>query len=105
MVIAKKQPKRARKQTKRAPTKTILRKKEALQSEKEEVSNVAEVNPTPQLETTIIENGTDRMLRYRRNPQCPKCGAHPVICTIRRISYRAFRCRMCGHRWEFFNAK
>jgi len=102
-----KQTKRPRKQDKRAPTKTILRKKEALQPEKQpeikEISNVAEVNPTPQLETTMIDSGEDRMLRYRRNPQCPQCGAHPVICTIRRISYKAFRCRMCGHRWEVFD--
>ena len=84
-----KQPKRPRKQIKRVPKQTKPEETEQIQ--------------TPQLETTMIDSGEDRMLRYRRNPQCPKCGAHPVICTIRRISYRAFRCRICGHRWEVFD--
>ena len=81
-----KQPKRPWKQAKRASNHT----------KSEEIEQVQNT----QLETTMIDSGEDRILRYRRNPQCPQCGAHPVICTIRRISYRVFRCRMCGHRWE-----
>ena len=94
MVATKKRTKRAVKPSKAIPKKTILRKKQP------EIEEIVKVNPAPQLETTIIEDGTDRMLRYKRNPHCPECDAHPVICTIRRISYKAFRCRMCGHRWE-----
>ena len=104
MVDSKKQPKRARNQAKRAHKQKKPTNKEALQPviqpELEAVSGEVEADPSPQLETTILEGGTDRMLRYKRNPRCPECDAHPVICTIRRISYKAFRCRMCGHRWE-----
>jgi len=89
MTVAKKKSKGAKRQAKRASIKTKLRKKEAPQS----------VESPQELKTTMIE-GTDRMLRYNRNPKCPECGAHPVICTIRRRSYKAFRCRMCGYRWE-----
>lgn len=53
------------------------------------------------LSTTTAEYG-DRMLRHRRNPPCPKCGAHPSVCTQRRGAWAAFRCRQCGHRWEVF---
>jgi DNA-directed RNA polymerase subunit M/transcription elongation factor TFIIS len=53
------------------------------------------------LSTTMAEPG-DRMMRYRRTPPCPACGAHPVVCTQRRGAYAAFRCRQCGHRWEVF---
>jgi formate dehydrogenase maturation protein FdhE len=42
----------------------------------------------------------DRMMRYRRNPSCPECDAHPVVCMMRRPNYRSFRCRTCGYRWE-----
>lgn len=42
----------------------------------------------------------DRMMRYARNPACPECAAHPVVCMMRRAGYAAFRCRECGHRWE-----
>lgn len=90
MTVAKKKPKKAIKQSKRISKQTILRKKELKE----------EVNINPELETIIVKEGTDRMLRYKRNPRCPECDAHPVICTIRRISYKAFRCRICGHRWE-----
>ena len=104
MVDNKKQPERARNQAKRAHKQRKIVKNEALQPEIQPemglVSSEVEANPSPQLETTMIEGGTDRMLRYKRNPRCPVCDAHPVICTIRRISYKAFRCRMCGHRWE-----
>ena len=104
MVDSKKQPKRPRKQTKKAHKQSEITKKEALQPENQPerglVSGEVEVDPSPQLETTMLEGGMDRMLRYKRNPRCPKCDAHPVICTIRRISYMAFRCRICGHRWE-----
>jgi len=41
----------------------------------------------------------DRMARYRKNPQCPECGAHPVICTSRRGNEAFYRCRHCGHRF------
>ena len=51
------------------------------------------------LNTTVI-NGRDRMARYKRNPPCPKCGAHPVVCMMRRPKFAAFRCRQCGYRWE-----
>lgn len=107
MVAPKKQPKQARKQVKRAPTKTKLRKKRAPQPanqpEIKEVSGPVVEYVNPALDTTIIDEGSqDRMLRYKRNPRCPECDAHPVICTIRRISYKAFRCRMCGHRWEVY---
>ena len=42
----------------------------------------------------------DRIMRYRRTAPCPKCGAHPVVCIMRRANYAAFRCRQCDHRWE-----
>ena len=41
----------------------------------------------------------DRMMRYRRNPACPECGAHPVVCMMRDRDAAYFRCRQCGHRW------
>ena len=104
MVDSKKQPKRPRKQVKKAHKQKKIVKNEALQPENQPermpVSSEEEATPSPQLETTMIDSGEDRMLRYKRNPRCPICDAHPVICTIRRISYKAFCCRMCGHRWE-----
>ena len=104
MVDQKKQPKRTRKQTKKVHKQKETIKKEPFQSmnqpEMEHVSGETEVNPSPQLKTTMIDSGEDRMLRYRKNPPCSKCGAHPTICMIRRISYELRRCRMCGHRWE-----
>ena len=56
--------------------------------------------PDGELQTTeaILD---DRMARYRgKNPPCPKCGAHPVIVTMRRTNYSGFRCRSCEHRWD-----
>ena len=47
-----------------------------------------------------MANGRDRMARYQRHPPCPKCDAHPSVCTMRRPRYAAFRCRQCGYRWE-----
>lgn len=42
----------------------------------------------------------DRMMRYRRNPRCPACDAHPTVCMLRSPGYSLHRCRECGHRWE-----
>ena len=42
---------------------------------------------------------SDRMMRYRRNPPCPECDTHPVVCESRRGGEAFFRCRSCGHRW------
>jgi len=104
MVDNKKQPKRPRKQTKKAHKQSEITKKEAFQSENQPermtISGEVKVDPSPQLETTMLEGGPDRMLRYKNSPRCPACDAHPVICMISRISYKAFRCRICGHRWE-----
>jgi transcription elongation factor Elf1 len=55
--------------------------------------------PAPVLETTLAEPD-DRMMRYQRNPRCPACDAHPVVCTMRRRQYTAFRCRQCGFRFS-----
>lgn len=63
----------------------------------------AEVRPDPVVQTTAVQP-QDRMLRFRRNPPCPKCDAHPVVCTQRRGDYAAFRCRQCGHRFEVGSA-
>jgi len=62
-------------------------------------------NPQPEagagmLENTMAANRNDRMMRYRKNPPCPKCGAHPTVCMMRRPGYELRRCRQCGHRWE-----
>ena len=60
------------------------------------------------LETESILQTTEaqpenRMMRYGRNPVCPKCDAHPVICMMRRPKYMKFRCRVCGYGpWEVF---
>jgi hypothetical protein len=48
------------------------------------------------LQTTQAEP-RDRMMRYQRNPCCPNCDAHPVVCMMRWLNYAAFRCRECGH--------
>ncbi|MCK9265206.1 MAG: hypothetical protein M0R18_15590 [Deltaproteobacteria bacterium] len=31
---------------------------------------------------------------------CPECDAFPVVCTYRKPGYSAYRCRVCGNRWE-----
>jgi len=57
--------------------------------------------PEMDLQTTQASDLDDRMARYRgKNPPCPKCGAHPVIVTMRRTNYSGFRCRSCEHRWD-----
>jgi hypothetical protein len=53
------------------------------------------------LETTMAVP-EDRMTRYRRNPRCPACDAHPTVCIQRRGAWAAFRCRHCGHRFEVY---
>lgn len=62
------------------------------------------VSHNPDLTRGIIQTPEaapiDRMARYQRNPKCPNCGAHPVICMMRRPGYSLFRCRQCGHKWE-----
>ena len=47
----------------------------------------------------------DRMARYRKNPHCPECGSHPVICISRRRDKAFFRCRSCGHTFSFTTFK
>jgi len=54
----------------------------------------------PEIQTTTIDMPCDRMLRYRKSPPCPRCGAHPVVCKLRKQDYALFRCRVCGHRFE-----
>lgn len=51
------------------------------------------------LETTLAQP-QDRQMRYRRNPSCPKCAAHPSVCRMRRGGWASFRCRSCNHHWE-----
>ena len=57
-------------------------------------------NPNHELSNTLIKNGRDRMMKYKKNPPCPKCGAHPSVCMMRLPKFAAFRCRQCGYRWE-----
>jgi len=47
----------------------------------------------------------DRMLRQRRNPACPSCGAHPTVCTSRRPLESTHRCRVCSARWSVVQIK
>jgi len=98
-----------------AKRKTKLRKRRKAVKEVEPVIEVQEtvdeappdripetpLQPEATLETTEAQP-QDRMMRYGRNPRCPKCDAHPVICMVRRPRYKKFRCRVCGHRWEVF---
>lgn len=56
------------------------------------------------LSTTMLQPD-DRMMRYRKNPPCPKCGAQPTVCMMRRKGYELRRCRQCGHRWEIKEQK
>ena len=48
----------------------------------------------------IEQTGDDRMLRYSRQPACPKCDARPAKCLIARGKYSLWNCRQCGYRWE-----
>ena len=48
----------------------------------------------------VLPSSNDRMLRSMKNPHCPECDAHPVVCAMRRGPYRKFRCRTCEHIWE-----
>lgn len=59
-----------------------------------------DVEPRAVALSTTMAEPEDRMMRYRRNPRCPACDAHPVVCTQRRGAWAQFRCRECGHRWE-----
>jgi hypothetical protein len=52
-----------------------------------------------EIQTTTL-TPEDRVLRYRMNPRCPECSAHPTVCMIRRKNYGFFRCRICGHKFE-----
>jgi len=54
---------------------------------------------TPE-ETNLHPGLNDRMMSHQRNPVCPRCGAHPTVCTLRRGAYSAHRCRVCGSRWD-----
>lgn len=72
---------------------------------------IEEVSPdripeTPLQTETVLETTEaqleDRVMRHQRNPVCPSCGTHPVICMMRRPGYKKFRCRACGHQWEVF---
>lgn len=56
-------------------------------------------HPVPAIQTPDLPLD-DRMLRYQRNPICPECAAHPVICMLRKPGRAIFRCRECGHKWE-----
>lgn len=64
-----------------------------------EAAIAAHESSAPEIQTTMAAPD-DRMVRYRRNPPCPKCGAHPVVCMMRRPGHKVFRCRECGYRWE-----
>jgi len=52
--------------------------------------------PNREIQTAVLIP----VLRYRMNPRCPECGAHPTVCKLRRKNYGLFRCRICGHRFE-----
>jgi len=73
------------------------RLKKLIESHNPEVPEVTEVPEVP--EPTIPSPPKERV-RHRRSPPCPECGAHPVVCRIRRPGYAAFRCRECGYHWE-----
>ncbi len=55
--------------------------------------------PDLEIQTALLTS-EDRVLRYRMNPRCPECSAHPTVCMTRRKFYGFFRCRICGHRFE-----
>lgn len=55
--------------------------------------------PASEIQTTTLEPD-NRVLRYRMNPRCPSCDAHPTVCMTRRKNYGLFKCRACGHRFE-----
>ncbi len=55
--------------------------------------------PGLEIQTAVL-TPEGRVLRYRMNPRCPECGAHPTVCMTRRKFYGLFRCRICGHRFE-----
>jgi len=82
------------------PVKKRGRPKKAIQKPVKKSAKKQIVKKQPEKRTAAI---FDRMLRYKRNPPCPECDAHPVVCMMRREKYAAFRCRECGHRWEVDN--
>jgi hypothetical protein len=99
----------------KAPAKSAASKAEVKKSTKEvkktapefedriaEVSEADTENADPSAGSglsTPDPEPADRQMRYKRNPVCPDCGAHPTVCTSRRQGESTHRCRVCGHRW------
>jgi len=85
---------------KEKPIENFLLSDEDLEAEwNRRLKELEERNRQFALKTTQAHT-PDRMIRYSRNPGCPECGAHPVVCMMRRPGYRKFRCRVCGYVFE-----
>lgn len=91
--------------------KTKLKKKRPYKHPEipKEVKPVAIEEPLTAKEAEAILQTTeahpqDRMMRYGRNPICPKCKSPSVICLMGRTRYKKYRCRIreCRHVWEVF---
>jgi len=78
--------------------KKITPKKPRILAKKKIIPQEVQVLKEKQTEVKILEL-SDRMMRHSR-PTCPECDSFPVACTMKRVGYAAFRCRVCGHRWE-----
>ena len=57
--------------------------------------------PEPVLQTTEAQP-QNTMMRYGRNPKCPRCNAYPLVCMMRRPGYKKYRCRACEYQFEVF---
>ena len=79
----------------------VKKKKGRPSKTKANIVKVIVIEDETVLATDVINTIQDRMLTYRRSyAACPICKAQPVICTMKRVNYRSYRCRECGHRWE-----
>ena len=78
---------------------SFYEKQVEIQSVPGNIPKTSEIPFTPEIQTAVL-TPEDRVLRYRTNPRCPSCDAHPTVCMIRRKNYGFFKCRTCGHRFE-----
>lgn len=73
--------------------------KVAYKDKKQEV-NYAQVESESLFAPIPVAPPQDRMLRHGTPPPCPVCGHWVIACMTRRGSYRSYRCRACGNKWD-----
>lgn len=93
-----------RKRAKRKPIKKIVAvetKHEAIEDKKVDDMTENDGFKEPEIQTGMMETPPNRMMKYKKNPACPECKAHPTVCRQRRPGYSQHRCRVCGHQFSF----